>query len=181
MIPSADDRLSSMLRAMQEVILPALPAQESLAVEQAHLLLGHIALLREQLDRLSQYEQVEAASLVDLASKLVERAQGGAQTMAQVGALEAVLARQVPQEPCARRAFTEALSIAIEGLIEASGEDGSAAFLAVSTACVLNCGNSISQRDRSWFKSTGFERADVALAPFDSWLKPARVDHEPKD
>ena len=47
MIPSIDARLDSMARALQEAILPSLGDEQSLAIEQARLVLGQIAIIKK--------------------------------------------------------------------------------------------------------------------------------------
>lgn len=48
MIPSTELRLQTMMRAMTESILPALDPKDSLAQEQAGLMMGHINALLQQ-------------------------------------------------------------------------------------------------------------------------------------
>ena len=48
MNPDIDLRLQSMLKALTDVIVPALPAQERMAREQAGLLIGHLQIISEQ-------------------------------------------------------------------------------------------------------------------------------------
>jgi hypothetical protein len=68
MFPTIDDRLACVSRALETVIIPALPAEESLAIEQAYLsvvhiraLIGHAAGLTAALET----ELQEARSLLD--------------------------------------------------------------------------------------------------------------------
>ena len=68
MFPTIDDRLACVSRALETVIIPALPAEESLAIEQAYLsvvhiraLIGHAAGLTAALET----EVQEASSLRD--------------------------------------------------------------------------------------------------------------------
>lgn len=171
MIPSAELRLSSMIRAVEDVILPAVAGHSGLAEEQAHILLGQLHLLRMQVDHVPAYERVEARSLGALARDLVQQADGGDATASSAGALEELLSGSDPVSPADVRAFTTAVSVAVEELLLASGRDGTDAFKASSTETVIRHGREQSMRDRSWFALTGFEGADVVLTPFDELVE----------
>jgi hypothetical protein len=164
-IPTIDDRLSSMARALEEIILPALPHDQSLAVEQAQLMLGHLAVIREQLDISPAFEQAECNDLENLANALLDTAQGGARTAASTLRLRELTDAQRPSDAKALRDRTVSLSVAIEELIEASGIDGSTAFNDCSAELVIKSNDETTQRNRSFFRSMGFERGDVALPP----------------
>lgn len=165
MMPSIDDRLQSMQRALQEVILPALAPEESLAVEQAHLLLGHLAVIREQFDLALVYERAECASTEELGRQLLAQAAGGQRTLAAASALRQAADAPAPATAQHVRDRTIALSLAVEALMDASGIDGTDAFLASSAQAVITSNDRTSQRDRSWFRSMGFERGESALPP----------------
>lgn len=163
MIPSIDDRLDSMARAVQEAILPALDSTRSLAIEQAHLLLAHIAMIRSQLDLAPDFERTEAMASAALARELLGDCKGGAMTMAACQALDAALSAASFDRIADIRQTTTSLGEAIEALIDASGTDGDASFKAKSFQKVIDAGRSTAMRDRSWFQSAGFEAADVRL------------------
>lgn len=164
MIPSLPDRLSSMRRALESVIIPAIPTDNGLAIEQAHLLLAHLGLIDEQADHIEQYEIAELAALEALAGGLAREAGGGERTLAAAQELRATLDAPSPEDAKTRRERTVAISMAIERLVSASGDDGSPAFCTVSQNLIIADCERTSLRDRAWFKSTGFERGDTTLA-----------------
>ncbi|MFW2828935.1 hypothetical protein [Sphingomonas sp. ID0503] len=163
MIPAIEDRLSSMERALQEAILPALPADQSLAIEQAHLLLAQIGLLREQIDFAPDFERQEHAGLAALGSTLAGSAEGGPRTRVAADKLSTLLGENAASRPADLRARIVAISRAIEDLVEASGLDGSEAFVAQSADAIIAHTAVATRRDRAWFRSTGFERGEVKL------------------
>ncbi len=166
MIPSVDDRLDSVMRGLKDVVIPALPANESLALEQAHLIFGHISLLRDQVDLMLAVERAEADELRALGHLLVEAADGGARTLSTAATLRGLLEESAGRfSPRVVRQSIADISHGIEALIAAGGVDGSDAFVATSDAAVLDAGLYAAERDRSWFSATGFERADVDLRP----------------
>lgn len=163
MMPSIDDRLGSMARAVQEAILPALDSTQSLAIEQAQLLLAHIAMIRCQLDFAPDFERTEAAELASLARELLQEGQGGAMTMAACQALNSALSAATFDQIADVRRTTASLGDAIEALIDASGTDGDASFKEASFKKVIDAGRIAATRDRSWFQPAGFEAVDVQL------------------
>ena len=167
MTPSIDLRLASMIRSVQEVILPALSGHSGLAQEQAHLLLGQLMVLRSQVDGALAFERTEAGGLRDLASELAKLAEGGAQTRAAATALAALLDGAVGEHPADIRQFLQSCTLAIEAVTAASGEDGSETFLAASAEAVLRHGRQAALRNRRWFAAMNFEAPEVKLPVLD--------------
>ena len=167
MIPSIDDRLDSMARALAEVILPALPADRSLAIEQASLILAHIGMLRDQLDGAARFERREADGMLALAREIGAAAAGGERTMAAAATLRTAVDAATFDTPSAVRATTGGVGEAIEALIAASGVDGDAAFKSRLFEHVVSAGRVSAARDRAWNQAAGFEAADTRHAPAD--------------
>lgn len=70
MNPDIDLRLKSVMKALTDVILPALPAEERLAREQANLVLGHVRIIAEQWQHALNLELLNLALACELASEL---------------------------------------------------------------------------------------------------------------
>ena len=170
MMPSIDLRLASMIRAVEEVLLPALSGHSGLAQEQAHLLLGQLMILRMQVDGAVAFERIEASGLRDLARDLVAAADGGARTRAAASALATLLEAPPASLPAEIRSFLTSCSVAIEALVDASGEDGSADFCALSADAILRHGRQSALRNRSWFAAMNFEAPGVSLPPINPLL-----------
>lgn len=163
MIPSLDDRLDSMARALSEVILPALPAERSMAIEQAHLVLAQIGVIREHLDLAPLFERREADEMIALGLQLCGIVEGGDRTMAAAAELRAAIDGAALATPAGVRLATGRIGAAIETLIERSRDDGSEGFLAASLRHVVAAGRAAARRDRGWNRSSGFEAADSDL------------------
>ncbi len=161
MIPSIDDRLDSVMRALQEVILPALEPQQSLAIEQAHLSLAHLGLIRERLDEAPSFELDEAQTLTTLACRLIETAGGGKSTLSAAMALGSTVEGAALDSPAAVRRATHAVGSASDALIPASLEAGSEAFRASSLEQVLASDRASAMANRRWNLAAGFEPPDV--------------------
>ena len=167
MIPSLDDRLDSVMRALQDVILPPQEPHQSLAIEQAHLSLAHLALVRERLDEAPRFELDEAQALLTLAGRLIETAGGGESTLSAARALHSTVQGAALDSPAAVRRATHAVGSAIETLIQASLEDGTPAFRASSLEQVLSSDRASAMANRRWNRAAGFE-PPVAGAPADA-------------
>ena len=58
MLPSIDLRIANMIKALEQVILPALPKRERLARDQANLVIGHLRLMSPQWKTAVRFEEV---------------------------------------------------------------------------------------------------------------------------
>lgn len=164
MNPSIEDRLASMVRAMEQVVLPALTGHDGLAAEQAYLVLAHLKQIETQLPLAEAYRQTELQSLLALAATLCDAADGGAGTTCAAAEL-----RQAAERPASSGAdFDEKLRIVgakISALIRAAFADGTGHFKSSLTSAVVAASATAARRDRAWFVATGFETAGVQLPP----------------
>ena len=167
MIPSLDDRLDSVVRALQEVVLPALPPDRALAIEQAHLSLAQLGLIRSQLDEAPAFERREAEAMIGLARGLLDDARGGEATSKAAEALRSAVTAAALENPAEVRATTHNVGDAIEHLIDMSLKDGNDSFRASSMERVLASGRTAAMAERRWNQAAGFEAQalDVAADP----------------
>ena len=70
MQPGFDLRLRTMMKALAEVVLPAIEGSNRMAQEQAKLVLGSLEVIRQQVDHAHWYEAAELVSLCNLAGDL---------------------------------------------------------------------------------------------------------------
>lgn len=144
MNPSTELRLKSMMRAVSENIMPAIDPANSIAQEQAGLLLGHINALIQQQGKEPEIDQQELEALQKLGSALLSSAEGGEQTMQCITNL-----KQAMEGSC-----VTTLSLAVENLIIA--QDASEAFKSAAWQPVLDYSGDAAARGREWFKPMGF-------------------------
>ena len=152
MIPNVDDRLASVVRALTEVILPHLPPEASLAQEQVELAVGHLQILRAQLDALPNYEREELADARALGDALA-RCGGGAETSAATAAVSAAAKAKGDDG----RALLKAINQAIELLIRAIAVDGDTVSRPLLSATIITHEQARAQKDRQWFAPFGFD------------------------
>ncbi|MEI7647912.1 MAG: hypothetical protein WCJ48_06460 [Actinomycetes bacterium] len=71
MSPDFDLRTRVMMAALEDVIIPAIDPGNALAIEQSKLLLGGLAMMRDQVDYYHAYETVELTTLTKLLGSLL--------------------------------------------------------------------------------------------------------------
>ncbi|HMP55102.1 MAG TPA: hypothetical protein PKD92_00825 [Novosphingobium sp.] len=151
MIPSIDDRLASVVRALSEVILPHLPADASLAQEQVQLCIGHLQILRAQIDAAPAFEREELADAAALAAALDKEIAGceGERT-----ALAAAVAGADGSDPRGQR---QAIHRAIEGLVGAVSAAGEAGDQAALSRPIIDHEQARARKGRAWGAPFGFD------------------------
>lgn len=153
MNPSVDDRLNSVLRALETVVLPALPPEASLAREQVMLAIGHVRIIQAQRDATPAFEREEYDDLAHM-GKAVLAVGGVPESCArQHNDLAQTLADQ-KQPP---RLASEAIRSAIDALLVAARESESKAYHAALAAQILPLGRERARKDRAWFAIMGFD------------------------
>ena len=149
MIPSVDERLGSVIRALTDVVLPSLPPEAGLAQEQVQLALGHLQILRAQLDGTPGFEADELADATTLGEQLAG-ASGTADRAAMRGALASAAAAT---GPAAIRAARIELHTAMADLIATDGANGHTAALIIAAE------KERVVTERAWFAPFGFDIA----------------------
>ena len=152
MIPSIDDRLASVVRALTDIVLPALPPEASLAIEQTQLSIGQLQIIGAQLPAAPAYEQEEADDARALALALLEQGDGGVRTTEALTALRCAIDGKGTTRD-ARVAIHEA----IDRLVRAVSADGADAFRAALGKTIVEMQTVRSMKDRRWFAAMGFD------------------------
>ena len=157
MNPSNQLRLSTMIRAVQESILPAIRDDAPLAKEQAALLMGHLAAMMQQDGREHEVLAREEALLKQLAKELIVAAAGDSALIDAVAAVESALAEG-----------GSTLSFAVERLL--SNVDAGEGFKKASTKLTLTYSQDHTNLGRAWFLPMGFDSAQAGLPSLDEQL-----------
>jgi hypothetical protein len=155
MNPSVDDRLASIIRALNDVILPALPRDAGLAQEQSHLAIGHLKIIRAQLDSTPAFEAEELEDTRALAAALLSQGTGGAETMQALGALQAALGQAAGGEH--PRNTRIRINQAIDVLIRSVAADGGSGYREFLNDTVVRLQSARALKDRKWFALMGFD------------------------
>ena len=174
-----------MLRAMREVIMPAIAPQQRLALDQAAILIGNLKLMAEQQAFLLQYQLVELREYAALLRALRTTAaapagtnQAGASGQGGAGdAAENLLAQAAPLAETPIPTFaqaselTTALKAAADELLQHCLQSGSSQARLEATALVMAQSERQITRERRWFRAAGFELEPEKLASLEQVLK----------
>lgn len=147
MNPDIDLRLKSVLKALTDVILPALPAEQRLAQDQARLVIGHLAIIAEQWQVALRFELENLALACELASDLAPLNVDSALADRLIAAL-ATAADVDRSDYAAVSAAHHALKSVIDHLI--ADEHRSATMPPAMMAAVLRYNRRRAPRERIW-------------------------------
>jgi hypothetical protein len=165
--PSIDIRLASMVRAMTNVIGPAIEPGNSLAQEQARLMVGQLNMIATQWRRVFPYANLCLDDLCQTVKQL--QPAGGPATMAAAAALTRVLETRNTVDP--EKQYQEA-SRALEALVRAVATDGDEKFGRAFEQTALQFGLRQSGRDLAWFAMSGFDIDADSRPSIDEMLNP---------
>lgn len=153
MNPSVDDRLNSVLRALETVVLPALPASASLAQEQVMLAMGHIQIIQAQRDATPDYEMGELEDIRVMGRAILAVAPAP-DTCATPHQALADLIEKPANDP---RGLAEEVRTAIDALLVAARQSGDDAYRAALSQRILPLARERAGMDREWFAVMGFD------------------------
>lgn len=162
MNPSIDDRLASIVRSLADVVLPALPREAGLAQEQLHLAIGHLQIMRGQMDLVPAFEAEELLDARSLGSALLASGEAGRRTVAALSELNVALSQAVDGEH--PRQSRVRITGAIDNLIQQMAVDGSQSFREHAAELLVHWQTERSFKDRKWFAVMGFD-SDITNAP----------------
>ena len=147
-----------MLRAMEDVVGPAIDRANSLALEQSALVIGHLRMLAIQWSKADGYARACGADL----ERLIDTLAPNDGPMTQAAATSLAAARQTDGGAELRY---KAMMAGVDALVRAAAEDGAPAFRETLKQGVLAFSSRQSLRDQSWFAASGFDpRPDELLA-----------------
>jgi hypothetical protein len=154
MTPSIDDRLASIVRALTEVILPHLPPEASLAQEQVHLAIGHIQIIRAQIDAAPAFEREELDDAIAIARDIAGKVTGGSETAAALAGLAKAVDAADGSDVRGQR---QAIHDAIDVLVKAASSEGAAGLGSPLAQTILAHERVRTRKDREWFAPFGFD------------------------
>lgn len=154
-----------MLRAMQDVVSPAIDPSNSLAREQAALVIGQLRLLAVQWSRAEEYAGV---CLEDLEQSLEGlEPSGGGET---ARAFEDLTLTSGTRTEHRIEDHYKAVMRAADNLVRAADVDGTAGFRSALRNRLLGFSKRQAVRDRSWFALSGFDLRPEELSPIDELI-----------
>lgn len=153
MLPNIDVRIANLIKAMEQVVLPALPKSERLARDQAMLVVGHLRMISGQWKQALRFEQVSLDALSDLADKLAGIV---AEPFAGQLADAVKVARVVDRGNVdGVEAANKALGTVIDNVI--LGGPDHVALPQAAVDVLFDYGSRQARVERTWFKAIGFD------------------------
>jgi len=152
-----------MIRSLRDVVLPALPKNEMLAIDQGNILAGYLGIMAEQHDNVFEYLLVELSEYADLLGALVDDAHGApsiedaaAKARAALELAAPILQMSIPRQG-ELSALIRSLKESVDELLVATRQDGTPACRQASTKRVMQQAERQILRERAWFRASGFE------------------------
>jgi len=164
-------QLQSVIKALSDVVLPAIDPNNKLAMEQGKLSIGLLSLLAQQLPMQFRFDCDELARLIATSAELSAQAQGGAGTQAALAALnEAALVAgrtldAARSSPADIEAAVRSMRTATGALITEVHRDGDAGCRPAIQQTVLAMSKEQLLRDRSMMLMQGWEPDPKAIPP----------------
>lgn len=152
-------RLQSMLRAMTEVVVPALDPEDQLAKDQAGIVVGNLKILMDQSEKVYDFLLVELREYTRLVQALIPLVRDDAvRTHASRAVSEAdpVVSLAIPAQSRLQDLVIEAKRAA-NGSLEEILERGTPSDRASAISLVLRQSERQVLRERTWLRSSGFD------------------------
>ncbi|AGH51800.1 hypothetical protein G432_20590 (plasmid) [Sphingomonas sp. MM-1] len=153
MLPDIDLRIDNMLKALEQVVIPALPSDGRLARDQVNLVIGHLRMVKDQWRFAVKFEAGSLANMIRLGTDLAGQADERYQD--ELGAALAAARDADPTDQAALAAVIGTLGGVIDRII--LGEDGRVPLPPPAFAAVIDYGRRQARRERSWFAGTGLD------------------------
>lgn len=159
MLPNIDLRIQNIVKALEQVIIPALPHGEKLAKDQAGLCIGHLNMIARQWKLSAAFEATSLAAMEALGKRLVPLVDPV--FAAQITATLDSVAGTARDDPDAM----EAAIVELGGTIDKAilGGDGRFALPPAAWTAILDYGDRQSLRERSWFADNGLDPDRLTL------------------
>lgn len=163
MLPSLDVRFNNLIKAVQDIIGPVIPADEKLAQEQVRLVVGHLTMMKEQWKDAVRFEAGSYRLMRGLAENLVPLVDE-----TQANDLRTALdeTEATPDDNIdSLNAAICTIGAAIDRVI--LGDDGRKPLSKEARLVLLDYGEASSLRDRVWFQGNGIDPDRESLPPLD--------------
>ena len=176
MVPDLSTRLQVMQRSLREVIIPAITPENQLALEQANMMIGYIAMIMDQHDRQLHLDLAELRDYCTLTHELLELAQSRHISVPASAAAHTLLRDAAPlaqiELPSSKalRGLLRALKSAADELLRGVLENGSAEDRDAARKLMLPHSTRQLLRERVWLIKAGFELEPEKLPSIDSLL-----------
>lgn len=174
MLPSIEVRINNLIKSLEETILPAVNSENSLALEQAALVIGHLKVISLQWDSAYLFERGSLFQIRDLALSLIACANSFNCKLQEALILKNTIddiPKKLPLTVGGINPYILTVGDAIDRFINASFIDVTDKFNHEVSSCIQAYGNRQALRERSWFQSTGLDLDEKELMSINQILK----------
>lgn len=175
-----DLQIQSMLKAMNDVVLPALDPANPLAQEQARLCMGLLSVMAKQLPLQFRFDCDELARWLELAARIegmepvARLAPAALDALTQSSKSAALVLDRARADPAEVLAAVHALRAETSRVVRDACAKGGTGELAELESAVRETSRHQLLRDRSWLLGQGWEADPKAIPPIDSLLAPLK-------
>lgn len=169
-------QIPTLIKAMTDVVLPALDPNNKLAQEQGQLILGSLHLIAQRLPLQYRYDRHELGSFLALAEQLEQMSSGAPELAVSIAALRASSkqGREVLARAGAEPSELESANLAMRDSIGAITQAGSAlpddARRKRVESAVMAHAREMLLRERAWLAMQGWEGKNVPLPDVESLI-----------
>jgi hypothetical protein len=173
------NQIPCLIKAMNDVVLPAIDPANTLAQEQARLVVANLGILLQRLPLEYRYDRDELERTLELSGRLRGQVRGSGETAAALECLGAAAARgagvleRAGADPAELQESVRALRNAVGALIQATFAQGDAGNCRTLRGLVQEASREQLLRERSWLALYGFEPDPKLIPPIESLLAPA--------
>ena len=175
-------QIQTMIKAMTDVVLPAVDPNNQLACEQAQIVLGMLHLMAARLPWQFRYDVDELDRALNLSADILVQGRGGEDTQNALRTLEHA-AKHGDKLLSAAKVSSEELEDAILALRTQTSEVIRALWVDGDSNCresigraVLNASKEQIDRERAWFAPQAWDSEENAPASLETFLGPLPSD-----
>lgn len=173
MVPDSCLRLTAVVKALEDIITPALPAEARFAHEQLALIKKSIRIAIDHIPHEQAFMARDAQDYLALAQSLIGHVSPGTDQHEQLSALiargEAIVPASIPNRP-EFELFLRQLRREVETAVEMlCGQPAGSGLREVQLLVLDHCARQ-TLRERAWTIATGFESNPGAIPPVETLL-----------
>ena len=169
-------QIPTLIKALTDIVLPAVDPNNKLAQEQAQLIIGSLHLMAQRLPLQVRYDRRDIQSFIELSEQLREKA-GSAPELATVGAALATITastRNLLQQPGIEPGDLESANLALRSavgrFVEAASALNTDSIRAAIEAAVMSHAQELLLRERAWLVAQGWEGKEPNLPAIESLI-----------
>lgn len=173
-------QIPAMIKAMTDVVIPALEPGNNVAQEQARLIVGMLGLMSARLPLMFAYDRDELKRYLSLSDSLLKHVKGEAPALAAVKELDACAAHgaevldRARAEPGELEAAVLSLRARVSALVRIVYEEADPATRCAVSRAVLSASKDQLERERSWLIPQGWETDPAALPSIEKLIESSR-------